>query len=143
MGYTHYWRSQRPLTTEETTRILDAARKIVDGCGVPLAGPHGEGKILWNETMVKLNGVGDNSHESFIFPTSSDFEFCKTALKPYDKVVTAILVTTATIAPGAYKISSDGDPEDWAKGVDLALLCVGDLYPNISVKTLGWDNDEF
>ena len=51
---------------------------------------------------------------------ATGFNFCKTAAKPYDLVVTAILVLAEHFSEGHFKVSSDGDPEDWAEGLALA-----------------------
>jgi hypothetical protein len=44
--------------------------------------------------------------------------FCKTAYKPYDKVVVACLCYLADA--GVLTASSDGGPEDWTDGLELA-----------------------
>ena len=48
----------------------------------------------------------------------NDFEFCKTAQKPYDKYVVAMLIAVAQITD-SISVSSDGDQEDWLEGLQL------------------------
>ena len=73
------------------------------------------------ENRIKFNGIGEDGHETFIInrEDDEDFEFCKTARKPYDKIVTAILALAKhhLVIPN---ISSDGTSNDWDEGVDYA-----------------------
>ena len=45
------------------------------------------------------------------------YNFCKTAGKPYDAAVTAVLSIVNHYAAAVYAISSDGEAQDWAVGV--------------------------
>ena len=118
MGYTHYWRADKttdwaaayPEIQLDATKIVKAAKAR----GIKLGDAWGEGKPLITEGMLSLNGVGDEGHESFVLPTSlRDFDFCKTARKPYDLVVTAILLRAAHHAPQGIEINSDGTWDEW------------------------------
>jgi hypothetical protein len=86
-------------------------------------------------TFIHFNGIGDNAHESFTFPPKIDiraslhlppteskyeFEFCKTANKPYDQCVTAFLLIAKQHLKDYIILKSDGMPEDWIKGNDMA-----------------------
>lgn len=89
-----------------------------------LAGPDGEGDpIIDQEKGIAFNGKGEDSHESFILPRNPseirNFEFTKTAYKPYDVVVTAALTILHHFCP-SIEINSDGNPEEWEEGVKLA-----------------------
>jgi hypothetical protein len=81
-------------------------------------------------TGIRLNGSSkdDNDHETLVIdPEESGFAFCKTARKPYDAVVCAILIRTAELNPGL-EISSDGewDAEDeWSVGKALYTTALG------------------
>ncbi len=59
------------------------------------------------------------------------FNFCKTARKPYDEIVTAILAVVDKLAPGALEIGSDGDESDWEEGLALAKKAG---YGSVKVK---------
>lgn len=130
MGYTHYWTPTRNLTVDEWSAFTSAMRDVVaiarsegvaicDGFGAPGTDP------VISSNLVILNGEdgpGDLSHESFcVGRTDKAWSFCKTARKPYDKVVTAALIMLDHVAPGAYETKSDGDADEWGPGLLLAL----------------------
>jgi hypothetical protein len=88
---------------------------------------------------IAFNGVAyarhDLSHEPMILerarasesdpgePPEHPFRFCKTARKPYDLAVCALLIVVERRTTGAYLIESDGDVGDWRP----ALAWVDDL----------------
>lgn len=128
MGYTHYW---RPVNGIEPSIFAKISRDVAKAC--ELAKKHGvevqfeldvEEKPAFTEDLIRFNGIEDDGHETFIItPTGSDFEFCKTARKPYDLLVTAALCLLDFHTKGtswAVEISSDGDPADWSQGLALA-----------------------
>jgi hypothetical protein len=132
MGYTHYYPHIRSITNEEWEKITAKVKQIL---------AHRRCPKLWAEydeedtdpligaTSIQFNGTGEElGHETF-FLTKEDeggFSFCKTARKPYDTAVTAVLSVVHTEAPNALDISSDGEASDWEKGVLLAAEATGD-----------------
>ena len=91
MGYTHYWKSEG-FTNEEWDQLTRGVKEILAKTDVPLAGDNGGGTPEITDSHVWLNGVGDDGHETFYLTDEpTKFEFCKTAHKPYDEVVVAIL----------------------------------------------------
>lgn len=86
---------------------------------------------------------GDCSHETFYLPRilkpesyqkpekGKYFEFCKTAYKPYDLAVTAVLIIASRYLGNDIKISSDGENKDW---FDAALLCQKRLNYGLNFK---------
>jgi hypothetical protein len=58
------------------------------------------------------------------------FECCKTAYKPYDVAVTAVLVSAKQHFGSAFRITSDGDLEHWQDGMALCqeLLGYGEAF---------------
>jgi hypothetical protein len=138
MGYTHYWYLQRSATDEERAAIQSAATAIFAATAVPLDVQRVTG------SMIAFNGVGDDAHEPFwlMFDIGVDdglrretddgeFYFTKTAVKPYDEVVVAMLCAVCHLAPGFLKPSSDGRPVDWDLGCQLAREALQD--PSIVV----------
>jgi len=141
MGYTHY--ATRPVRNAGSAYMYNKlamdAKAICDHAqanGLPLANGMGEAgtEPEFTEAYFSLNGVsdenGDNGHETFHWdgiPTLPDyrkkeseyFDFCKTAYKPYDAVVTAILIRAKVIYGSCVSINSDGSWEDWKAGRDL------------------------
>lgn len=119
MGYTHYWRgnSNRPFTNDEWAKILEGTRKIIaeaQNRGIGIFGWDGKDDPELTETKISFNGDAekDYDHESFVLTKiPSDFEFCKTAHKPYDWAVVETLKLAEKVAPGVLKLSSDGGRE--------------------------------
>ena len=81
-------------------------------------------------TSVLIRFDGSPAHETFAIErtvTQSSwrmdeplaFTFCKTARKPYDRVVTAALILAKHHLGADITISSDGDPDDWTAGYEL------------------------
>jgi len=125
------------------------AKKIIEQAeqdGTRIRNGHGEGEPEFNEAYFSINGdasvVSDDgrdlAHETFYWegiPTISEwrkddpntFDFCKTAYKPYDVVVTAILIRAKQIYGSCVKISSDGDWHEWQAGRELYERVFGEV----------------
>lgn len=118
MGYTHYWRKARAATPGEWDNFTGAVRAI-------LAVPSLSGLVQYesddaspvqaDSNTVRFNGKGDDGHETFVIgPEACDFDFCKTARKPYDLVVCLVLLAAQATLP--CKVSSDGDwSDEWQR----------------------------
>lgn len=143
MGYTHYWR--RPRKNAGSAYMFGQlaldAKKIIEQAerdGIRIRDAYGENEPEFNEARFGINGDAsafsddgrDLAHESFIWegiPTIQEwrkdepntFDFCKTAYKPYDAVVTAILIRAKHIYGSCVSISSDGDWQEWQAGREL------------------------
>lgn len=152
MGYTHYW--TRPRKNAGSAYMFGKltldAKKIIEeaqGQGIRIRNGHGEGEPEFNEAFFSINGDTtvsingrDLAHETFCWqgiPTVSEwrkdepetFDFCKTAYKPYDVVITAILIRAKHIYGDCVSVSSDGDWESihWAFGRELYELVFGEV----------------
>ena len=120
MGYTHYW-DNPGFTDDEWTEARKFAKRIVAKTVVPIqyeddiaAAPE------ISDTTIRFNGVGGAAHETFHverYPSRS-FNFCKTAYKPYDSVVVAMLIMLTRVNP-RFTWSSDGDDSDHVDGMKL------------------------
>lgn len=65
--------------------------------------------------------MGEAGHETFYLePGQTGFTSCKTAQKPYDVAVVAILCLAEFYSEGTYGVQSDGGPADWEEGLALA-----------------------
>jgi hypothetical protein len=127
MGYTHYFQNKQDCPPEDWAKITDAFKRlqataiinndpllIQEECNMASA-PGVDGTAIW------FNGIEDDGHETFHLTRAGDgFNFCKTAEKPYDRVVVAVLCLANFFAPGVWDIGSDGDNEDWQAGLALA-----------------------
>ena len=113
MGYTHYFQLHEEIDpmlwgtfTFHVKELINEAWDIAT-----------EGEI--NEEVLVLNGVGAESHETlFMSRTNTKWEFCKTNRKPYDELVTAILILARYMFP-SISVSSDGTWEEWREGREL------------------------
>ena len=149
MGYTHYWRQRRDFTDSEWASITAIANAIVKHEAEYLDhDPASDECANVNDTHIRLNGIGDDSHETFLLTRAKEakpeyadqadydatgaFSFCKTAQKPYDSAVLAILLAAEHYAPAAIVVSSDGDwPEDYKPALRV-LVSIG--HPEISAS---------
>lgn len=78
---------------------------------------------------------GDCSHETFgvsrilgkdaHVTADGFFDCCKTAYKPYDIVVTACLIVLKYYLGDSIRVSTDGEANDWADGIQLCKCAVG------------------
>lgn len=118
MGYTHYFAGLQP-----TQELADQANKIVEAFDGAIASGFGHGEPTITADLISLNGsaILDEDYETFqIEAGKGGFNFTKTARRPYDAVVTAILVAAIVIeGSDATSIHSDGDFEEWSEGIDL------------------------
>lgn len=131
MGYTHYWRGTESQINEAAwPQAVKDAQLLVDAGKLPFELDLSAAEPGW----IKFNGNADkdHDHEDFWVPLdpdaikSSAFEFCKTAEKPYDTVVTAVL---AVLGAAGLKVSSDGDSSDWEPGLAFAKKVLGRDVP--------------
>lgn len=112
------------------------------------------GTPTFNNDEICFNGVGDDSHETFrikrdhtflLEPTTDSwtkheqerwkeqkelFDFTKTNHKPYDLLVTAVMILYKHHFGDVVQISGDGGSEGFADGTRLVNQTLGyDLYP--------------
>ena len=129
MGYTTYFEQNRSFTEVEWNELTRILPLIITESGVTICDGHGdpESTPVIDDNEIAFNGCDDYSHETFYITKAlyPEFNFCKTACKPYDIVVCAFLTVINEIAPDALKISSDGNSEDWSTGVLLASKVMG------------------
>ncbi len=119
----------------------------------------------FGDDVIMFNGVGDDSHETFDLHRKRKLEkwqskgdlgrnFCKTAHKPYDRVVTACLCYLSTvtrredptthepiIGSEALHVSSDGHGNDFLSGLDLARAALPQ-YANLLDIPMGVMQDD-
>lgn len=129
MGYTHYMRVRPTISPEKWAAFTDGVRKIFAHPDVRdiicreadrTAEPPEIG-----EGYVVFNGKGRDGHETFYMERVQSeqadddrriFSFCKTAMKPYDAAVCAVLLAAARTLGDDVRITSDGSWESWVKG---------------------------
>ena len=106
MGYTHYYNGN---DQEGYEAALPTIRKILKKYDNILRFEYNEEtkKPTANKKMIRFNGIGDDGHETFVFETGKDFDFCKTARKPYDLPVCEVLLVLKHFMNDLY-LNSDG-----------------------------------
>jgi hypothetical protein len=129
MGYTHYWKFENnPKDIKDGDKKFKKSVALLKKClkniSVVLAGSNGTGKPLFTNTMVCFNGLDEDSHETcYLALDNSDFEFdfCKTARKPYDVAVCLTLLCFKKFFEDDFNYSSDGDLDDegWALATEI------------------------
>lgn len=129
MGYTHYWEQLNGAIPAAAWTLIQAdAKKLIAASPVKLAFDYDEPtkKPVCDASEIRFNGVGDEGNETFmLMPEPADFEFCKTAHKPYDLVVCAILACAKEHAADFIDVSSDGEAEEWAEELAWADSVLG------------------
>lgn len=140
MGYTHYW--ERPNGHEDrdafrrlgtdTKRIIAKAVEF----GIAVGDAFGEGEPEFTEKHFAFNGAGDQSFETFWWDSKAvraewstedtAFGFTKTNYRPYDAVVTAVLIRAKEIYGDAVEVFSDGSWDDWESGRNLYAIVFGE-----------------
>lgn len=122
MGYTHYFNVKKANTLNESAlnnlksevdAVFKAHKKTIQyeyNNGKPA-----ECEIIQDEAnnkpviFIRFNGKGDGGHETFVFVgNDTDFNFCKTARKPYDIVACKVLILLYAYFGEDLKLDSDG-----------------------------------
>lgn len=126
MGYTHYFEQMKPAEPAAWQAICDDFRKMMATALLSQPLPiqreaEDAGQPRVDDTYIIFNGIGNNGHETMVLQRyGREFQFCKTARKPYDRVVTALLILADFHSPNTWLVTSDGEPDDWQEGLELA-----------------------
>ena len=131
MGYTHYWRKPNPISLGAWEQIKDDAQKLIAASPVTIQYEDDDVRPPEvSDAHIRFNGVGEDSYETFVLdPAMDEFQFCKTAAKPYDLIVCAILAVAQEHAGKSIRVSSDGDAGDWKDGIEFASKTLGRPVP--------------
>jgi hypothetical protein len=113
MGYSHYWTLENGIEASKWADFIKGAKEIIataKDAGIFVA-DFSEGDT------IHINGIGYGAHEDFVISTEDvGYDFCKTAQKPYDTVVTALLIQLKRSLGKDVVIKSDGNWNDWESG---------------------------
>ena len=106
--------------SKEAARVASIAwSEDLAGAGICFEYDEPEKDPEFTAELIRFNGKSGEGHETFLLTADpSDFNFCKTAQKPYDIVVVAILCLLAHRTN--VEVSSDGGISDWTDGLALA-----------------------
>lgn len=162
MGYTHYWAylPEHDQFRERWPRMVLDAKKVLDhvttAWRIALRGADGYDTPTLTEGAIGFNGCrqAGEDYEGFWLtygppgPTSRPWmyeeyrgrgfvwDFCKTAQRPYDLAVCAVLLRCHTLAPEVFAIGSDGSwGTDWAPARQVHTDLFGDPGPHDPLTT--------
>jgi hypothetical protein len=145
-GYTHYWMwHARPgadalrACVADMDRIVEmrrgslADRQDRTGTAAVFLGSGTFEDAGAPGPDIMFDGIGEDGYETFGFPLAPfmadrpEFQFVKTAAKPYDEVVTACLIVARDhFRPEVLTIASDGTwLPDWVAGAALYEKALG------------------
>jgi hypothetical protein len=164
MGFTHYWGfkndnlpkdkfdkivkdveviekyfKDNDIVSKNADCSFDEPVKLADGLGENEGVSYLVNLQDGNKTDYRsfaFNGVGDLSHETFALNEGlNEWNFCKTARKPYDLAVCLVLLSVKYHVRSA-RVTSDGGNEDWQHSFELYKT----LFPkrNVSFKFKDW-----
>lgn len=141
MGYTHYWNYGKQSPNFKTEMIdvhldIKTCLNHIDRTKIVLRDGNGTGTPQFTSDVIIFNGDGNVglNHETFYFDGEpKDFDFCKTARKPYDFVVCLCLLSLSNRLEG-FDFSSDGSNEEWRPIIDFYEMFVSKLKPHILEK---------
>jgi len=138
MGYTHYWRPKKAddKTWNEFVAVCKKLHKKLPD-SIVIADGFGEGSPTFggilnkdiprlNSPTIDFNGseARGEAYETFrIIQNDDEWQFCKTARKPYDLLVCACLIAAKEIL--GYEVTSDGDREDWEEAITFYTKVTG------------------
>ena len=121
MGYTHYLTQNKEGYAEKHpnyNKVMDALERVaihekgaIEG-SMFYEGPHYNGKHYVRDE----HGLFFTGYESFTFPETGNFSFCKTQRYPFDTAVVACYHIISTLMGDMYQFTSDGCEEDLAEG---------------------------
>ena len=109
MGYTHYFNFKEDIKTFSENVLKDINRISNDYKSIIRYESDSVEKPLITTTEIHLNGIEDDGYETFILTSNAiDFNFCKTAEKPYDLPVCEILLILKHYYKDNFDLRSDG-----------------------------------
>ena len=69
MGYTHYFDQVRSFTDDEWSKITERAKDILSQeKNIIDHDPKSDQKLTIDDEVIRFNGIGDESHETFFLP---------------------------------------------------------------------------
>lgn len=138
MGYTHYWYQHPELDAQIFHKAARDCRKVCETLEIPLGDADGLDEPVFGDDFIALNGAGDDGYESFdverLYGEGSFndpdelgryFDFCKTERRPYDLAVQCCLIVLAHYFGDQFKVTSDGNAEDWAQAMERCQVALG------------------
>ena len=114
MGYTHYYSNKRAFTDSEWKQFTEQVKNLLETTEIPVAGPLGHYSTcpVYTDEHIFFNGLEEDSHETAAMRKEAmEFDFCKTAMKPYDSLVVKMYQIAKDILGDGIELDSDGGQE--------------------------------
>lgn len=139
MGYTHYFETLSTPSQDVWNKVVEEAKEVSLASSALIQFESDMEAIpLMDSRIIRFNGVGDEGYETFLVEREgSGWSFCKTARKPYDEIVVAILIIAKHHLVENFRWTSDGEGGDFNNAVSL-LKKSGFDYP-LNVEGEGGD----
>lgn len=116
MGYTHYWSYKEVASNDAILKILDEIKQLLQENNLMKLITSEDLNIvpIFNKDLILFNGIDEYACEIFLFDFTEpiEFIFCKTNRKPYDIIVSLVLLSLSNNIQ-EFTFSSDGTFEDW------------------------------
>ena len=116
MGYTHYMSYKKVASDVTICKILDEIKVLLDENNLmKLITSKDLSTIpIFNKELILFNGIEKLSGDIFLFDFTerNEYIFCKTNRKPYDIIVSLVLLSLSNNIH-EFTFSSDGTLEDW------------------------------
>lgn len=111
------WKYEKPQFTEEQIYFngSNGLKRLQRHNGFDSKGKKKD--VEWLDAKHSNNEWNDLGHETFVLSRKGCEEFCKTARKPYDIMVQAVLIIAKYYFESNISIGSDGDMEDWREAI--------------------------
>ena len=160
MGYTHYFKVKKEISQKKWDGFIEEVKKIyknlpeqAEGGGVPLflsgcarfRDPKMDSEMIWvngssipSKDRTKTKDwydpdPGNLDHETFGLerkPNEDRGGFCKTARKPYDLFVQAVIILARKhFTKTEFEFSSDGGVEGWIVAYEFVSGIVEGIKP--------------
>ncbi|KAJ4458025.1 hypothetical protein PAPYR_6283 [Paratrimastix pyriformis] len=126
MGYSQCFTQLRPVEPFEWESICKDFRKMMvialmnDPLPIQLSFADDSPALISDNEIIFNGSEGDCCESMVLQREGGGFQCVKTRLRPYDRVVTALLILADYHAPGTWIISSEGRSSDWQEGLELA-----------------------
>ena len=103
--------SDKPAFTDTQWKAFQKdVKELLKATTIPVANGHGTDGTspVFDDECIAFNGVEDDAHETcYVSKAEKEFEFCKTAHKPYDSLVVEVYKLVRKYLPDT-ELSSDG-----------------------------------
>lgn len=151
MGFTHYFEKTEKLNQSTWNVAIEDVRKVLEVRKDLICREYDSPDVPYecDSEHIRFNGKGDEGHETFLVKRdTSDYNwnFCKTARKPYNEVVEACLTILAHYFKDDFKVSSDGEWNEWLEGAwedtGSGVKLVVELFGEDYIKEIEEDIEE-